>query len=325
MAATLVAAAQSPAGARHPRRRGLAVRGHLAQSGASGGRPQPLPGRILWSEVQTARPLELAAAAGLYLAGLGFSAFFWVWLVRAVGEPLGNLPGVRGYYLSHLGKYAPGKGLSLVMRTAFAVEAGARPGAAALTAVYETLTTMAAGALVAAVLTVCLMSDDKTILWRVLALLVLAGLPILPGVFNFLVRRLSARLLRDGEQMMPRLPQRALPFGLLTTAGCWFFLRRQPGGGVAVALRRRSRLDRPRLAALDRVYRRGLCRRLLDAQSGGIGGAGVSVAAVPGANPRRRAVVAALLLRLLWTVTEFTWAALIWWLPARLTPDACST
>ena len=280
------------------------------------------PGAILWDEVRAARPLELAAAAGLYLLGLGFSGFFWVWLLRAVGEPLAYLPGVRGYYLSHLGKYAPGKGLSLVMRTAFAVEAGARPGAAALTAVYETLTTMAAGALVAAVLTVCLMGDDRAVLWRVLALLVLAGLPILPGVFNFLVRRLSARLLSGGDVIMPRLPQRALPLGLLTTAGCWFFLGASleavlqslsgngPGWTVHGWLRSTAFIAVAYVAGFLTPSPAGLGVREFLLQQ--------FLAPTLGA----RAVVAALLLRLLWTVTEFVLAALIWWLPAkRLIPE----
>src|SRR5207248_1222911 len=157
---------------------------------------------ILWDEARFADPTGLAASGVLYLLGLGFSAFFWLYVLRTVGEPLPLLPGVRGYYLSHLGKYVPGKGVALLMRTTAAAAAGAAPGAAALAAVYETLTFMTAGALVAAGLVAWLMRDDSTMMGRVLALLVLAGVPILPGVFNFLVRRLSARFVRDGSLLM---------------------------------------------------------------------------------------------------------------------------
>ena len=275
------------------------------------------PGEILWDQVRQARPAELLAGSVLYLCGLGFSGCFWVWLMRAVGQRVGYVPGLRAYYLSHLGKYAPGKGLTLVMRMGLAAEAGSQPGAAVLTAVYETLTTMAAGALVAAVLAVCLMGDDPTVLWRVLALLVLAGLPILPGVFNFLVRKLSARLLPPGELMMPVLGRRALLVGLLMTAGGWLFLGagleavRQsvlPGGpewSVQGWLRSTALLAvayvagflTPSPAGLG--VREFLLQQFLEPSLGA-----------------EAAVVVALLLRLLWTVAEFVWAAIIWWLPS---------
>src|SRR5262249_5756283 len=167
------------------------------------------PGEILWDETRGGDPVGMAASGVLYLLGLGFSAFFWLYVLRVVGEPVPVLPGVRGYYLSHLGKYVPGKGVALLMRTTAAAEAGAAPGAAALAAVYETLTFMAAGAVIAAVLVAWLVRDDPAILGRVLALLVLAGVPILPGVFNFLVRRLSAGFARVGAGLQT-VPQQAL-------------------------------------------------------------------------------------------------------------------
>ena len=51
------------------------------------------PAEILWDEAKRAQPVELAAGGLLYLAGLGFSCFFWIWLVRATGEWLPALPG----------------------------------------------------------------------------------------------------------------------------------------------------------------------------------------------------------------------------------------
>src|SRR5262245_10913867 len=181
------------------------------------------PAEILWDETRAADPVGMAASGALYLLGLGFSAFFWLYVLRTVGEPVPLLPGVRGYYLSHLGKYVPGKGVALLMRTTAAAEAGAAPGAAALAAVYETLAFMAAGALVASGLVTWLMRDDPAMMTKVLVLLLLAGVPILPGVFNFLVRRLSAQFVRDGNLLMRNLTGRTLVIGLLSTAGGWFF------------------------------------------------------------------------------------------------------
>ena len=47
-------------------------------------------------------------------------------------------------------------------------------------------------------------TNDLTYVWWALGLLVLAGVPILPGVFNPLVRRLSGRF--TAGQPLPRLP-----------------------------------------------------------------------------------------------------------------------
>ena len=58
------------------------------------------------------------------------SAAFWLRLIHSLGEKLPLPAGVRAYYLSHLGKYVPGKGLTLVMRTTMAAEVGCRPGVA---------------------------------------------------------------------------------------------------------------------------------------------------------------------------------------------------
>ena len=273
------------------------------------------PGQILWDQMREARPADLAASAALYLCGLGFSGFFWVWLLRAAGQPVGFAPGLRAYYLSHLGKYAPGKGLTLVMRMGLATEAGSRPGAAVLTAVYEVLTTMAAGALVAAVLAVCLMGNDRAMLWRIAALLLLAGLPILPGVFNFLVRRLSARLLPRGEQMMPGLGNRALLVGLVTTAAGWFFL----GAGLEAVLQSVAPSGPAwsvhgwlrSTAFLAVAYVAGF----LTPSPGGLGVREFLLQQFLAPSLGARAVVVALLLRLLWTVAEFAWGAVIWWLP----------
>src|SRR5262245_57290218 len=98
------------------------------------------------------RPGWLALAAGLYLLGLGGSAWFWVRLLRTFGERPAGLAAVRAYYISHLGKYAPGKAWALLLRGELIRGPDVRFGVAILSAFYEVLTTMAAGALLAAVL-----------------------------------------------------------------------------------------------------------------------------------------------------------------------------
>src|SRR5262249_9467417 len=152
------------------------------------------PGQILWDEARAVTPAALVLAGALYLLGLGFSAAFWLVLLRRVGEHLGLTAGVRADYLRHLREYMPlGKGWALVLRSSLAAASGARPGRAALTAAYETLTMMASGALLAAILASWQFAHESGLRWRALVLLGLAGVPIVPGVFNRLVARVTAR------------------------------------------------------------------------------------------------------------------------------------
>src|SRR5262249_61529487 len=99
-----------------------------------------------------AQPAWLIGAAVLYLAGLGFSMYFWFRLLRALDQQPALPTMIRAYYIGHLGKYVPGKAWSLLLRTTLAGGPRRPASVAALTAVYETLTTMAAGSLLAGLL-----------------------------------------------------------------------------------------------------------------------------------------------------------------------------
>ena len=279
--------------------------------------PSRSPAQILWDQARAARPGELAAAAVLYLSGMAFSGLFWVGLLRVAGTPMGVGAGLRAYYISHLGKYTPGMGLPTVMRMTMASAAGVRPGTAALTAAYETLTTMAAGALVAAVLIGWKATSDPSLIWQALGLLVLAGVPILPGVFNPLVRRLSARF--TAGQPLPRLPALALPVGLVVTACGWALL----GGSLFAVVRAVQEtptawnigewLDCTAIASLS--YVAGFIGQTP-------GGVGVRELILQQFLAQRlggdaRALVVVLLLRVLWTAAELVAAGLLFWLPVK--------
>ena len=273
--------------------------------------------QILWDQARAARPADLALAAALYLIGMAFSGLFWVGLLRTAGAPLPVGAGLRAYYISHLGKYTPGMGLPTVMRMTMAATAGVRPGTAALTAAYETLTTMAAGALVAALLLAWQAAGDPSLLWKALALLALAGVPILPGVFNPLVRRLSRRF--TAGQPLPRLPWAALPVGLAVTACGWAFL-----GASLFAVARAVQaspppwgvvecLDCTAIAALSYVA------GFVGQTPGGLGVREVIMqqALAPRLGGDAPALVAVLLLRVLWTAAEVAAAGVLFWLPVK--------
>jgi hypothetical protein len=163
----------------------------------------------------------LSVSAVSYTLGLGCWGAFWLRLLHRLGlqPPVGAA--FRAYYVSHLGKYVPGKAWAILLRATLLP--GVRPGIAALTATYETLTTMAAGALLAACLVPWLVAGSEALGWQALGLLALAGVPILPGVFNAVVVRL-ARPFLDPAAPPPRFRWTALPEGLIISGVGWCWL-----------------------------------------------------------------------------------------------------
>ncbi|MBS0202417.1 MAG: flippase-like domain-containing protein [Planctomycetes bacterium] len=94
----------------------------------------------------------LIPAALLYLIGWLPSVWFWRELLHRMDQHPGLYESIRAYFVGHLGKYVPGKALVLVIRGAMLKEGGTSPVLGGLTAAYETLVSMAAGASIAVAL-----------------------------------------------------------------------------------------------------------------------------------------------------------------------------
>ena len=173
------------------------------------------------------RPGWLLLSAVLYIGALGFSCWFWHHLLWVFGARPGGLGVVRAYYIGHLGKYVPGKAWSLLLRSAL-IKPGVRLGVGAITSFYEVLTTMAAGALLAAVIFLFQPPQLPAWSWNPvftgLLLLCLLGLPLLPAVFNRLVKNLAARFQRIESYQLPPLRLATLTSGLLATACGWVLM-----------------------------------------------------------------------------------------------------
>jgi hypothetical protein len=195
-----------------------------------------------------------------------------------VGERPAVLPAIRAYYLGHWGKYLPGKAWALVMRATLSRGAGVGLAMGGMTALYEVLTTMASGALLAVVLFAIEAPDtlpsgdwsglgrlftqgshDPTALDRKvlvllsLGMLAIVSLPIIPLVFNRLIRRLrSVKNLMSRQPSIevtgpPRLQVRTSVMleGLAMTAFGWMLL------GASFWASLQAVLDEPRLMTLS--------------------------------------------------------------------------
>jgi glycosyltransferase 2 family protein len=140
-----------------------------------------------WSPAQL-RPGWLAASGVLYLLGMAPSGWFWYRVLWALGQRPRWGETLRAYFIGHLGKYVPGKALVVILRTGLIRSQRVDTTVAAVSVFYETLTMMAVGASVAAVLLAVWFRHHVLFVLLALGLAVVAGLPTLPPVF----RRLAA-------------------------------------------------------------------------------------------------------------------------------------
>lgn len=160
-------------------------------------------GRRIWLEKEklaaydlSLAPAWLGASGACYLLGLTACAVFWWLAMRDAGARPTWASTLAAYFAGHLGKYVPGKGLVLVIRAAMARGPGVGAALAAVTAAQETTLMMATGATVAAGLLVA--SDSHA---RGKLLVATAGLSIVLGVVA--LPPVAFRLWRAANKAMP--------------------------------------------------------------------------------------------------------------------------
>jgi hypothetical protein len=289
----------------------------------------------LWEQPVRLRPGVLGAAAVLYLAGLGFSALFWHWLLRALGQRPHFLATLRAYYVGQLGRYVPGKVVGLGVRARLLTGPGVRPGVAVLTVVYESLTTIASGVLVALLVLAFRAPGGPGAGRRAWPLLGVVVLLLLPGVFNWLVQRAARPFRAAGAAPLPRVRGTALLAGLPLTACGWLM----QGGALWVLVEGVAPGVWPTPASawvrctayVALAYAAGF---LVLAAPGGLGvrdfllqqflAADLARVMGPEQAAATAVVVVALLMRLLWTAVDVAAAAACYVLPSGLnrSPDA---
>ena len=308
-----------------------------------------------WGSIEDlARRLQhpgwIVLSGALYAGGLGFSATYWCFLVRALGFRVRTLQLIRGYYIGQMGKYLPGKAWALVMRASAASGRDLPLSVGILTSFYEVLTTMAGGALLAAVLlwflapvqgtpfdwhvvrNVFLLQEegtaaqDRNILVAVsLIFFAPLALAITPFFFNRVTRRIGriAKLAGDA----PRLKNTHLLIGLVITSGTWLTF------GFSLWSMLCGVLADPPPLQVDAA-----CRMAAFAALAYVGGfyilivpSGLGVREyflflclnpelariLPAADAAATAAAVVLFLRLVWTLADLVMTALVYWLPVE--------
>ena len=281
---------------------------------------------ILRNSVLWDRPLQpnfawLASSVLLYLLGLSTSAIYWQLLLNSFDQhPASMFAVLQAYYIGQLGRYVPGKVLGVLWRSRLLRGPGVHGGIAALTVVYETLITLASGALLGGIVLgfAGLLQSNDSGMW----LLLLLGVPILPSVFNRIVDRVIGSLPNQSATPPRHIQMWTLAAGLVITAIGWVL----QGASLvmlieaffhgAVSWTSWELLRYSAYSAL--AYAGGFVVLLVP---GGLGVREVILqrflvvefAPAFGSNALANATVIALLLRLVWTLADVG-AALVCWL-----------
>jgi uncharacterized membrane protein YbhN (UPF0104 family) len=270
-------------------------------------------GPITWE------PLWLAAAAGLYLIAIAFSWGFWHWALLVFDQKPDWFRSLRAYYIGHLGKYVPGKAFVLIMRTGMVQGPRVRTSVAALVTIYETITYIAAGALLGAIL---LLADylfgppvyeGETFLALAVLLVPVAVGPTIPWVFNPVMRRLAAPFLKADAVPLPRFRYGMLLAGMLWSLGSWLFM------GVSLwatlrALQPGYPLELPELIRCTAYLCVATVFGFFTPLPGGLGIREVVLMALllGSVQPQVVAFAAPVVLRLTWVVTEVLAAGVLY-------------
>lgn len=175
-------------------------------------------------------PGWLIASAALYLLGMFPSAWFWRHVHDHFGYPMSLYVGVRAHYIGQLGKYVPGKALAILIRSHLVHAFGIPYGVSVITSFYEVFTGMTAGAIVAAIIYaiayVIEPPGDVELHFHPLAvgavLIGLCGIPLLPGVFNFVIAKMTAKIQTIEDYRLPPIGFATLSAGLLATGAGWW-------------------------------------------------------------------------------------------------------
>jgi glycosyltransferase involved in cell wall biosynthesis len=224
----------------------------------------------------------LIPAAALYLGAHTCWAWFWVRLLRSQGVQVRFTDGLRAYFVSQFGKYIPGKAWVILIRVAMLRSAsGGTPLVVGITATYETLTSMGAGALIGMLLLPWVGVVPKELSDNFALVIAVAAMPLVLGALNKLAARRIAKLRGPDAPPLPSPPLTLLMQGLLHGVAGWCLLGL--GLGFARCVPRGYGRDGARLCG--GVLRAGRARRARHPRSD----PAVRSRSAIHANPRRNA------------------------------------
>lgn len=162
------------------------------------------------------QPAWLVNAGVLYLLGQLGPGWFWWRVLRWLGQPARWGETLRAYYIGHVGKYAPGKAMVIVLRAGLLRSGGTTATAATVAVFFETLTTMSIGAALAVIILLTRFRGDVKLIGAAVALWAVVSAPTNPAVFRYLVRFTGA------GKLDPDMAERLVHIRYGALVACWF-------------------------------------------------------------------------------------------------------
>lgn len=264
---------------------------------------------------------KIGLALASYVAALFLSCVFWKTVLNCLNchAPLGKT--IFAFYASQLGKYVPGKAMVVIIRTDMIRGKGTQTAPAAASVFVETLTWIFVGSVIACVLIVVEFNRHSALKWTAIALAVAAGVLTAPPIF----RRIAAKLTKQPDTVFEKLNWRTLGigWGLMSIGWClnatslYMIIDSIPGTNICWADYSLT------LACVSLATVAGFASLLP-------GGLGVrELVMIPLLGPRfgvTTAVIAAVLIRLVWICAELLTSGIIYgllrWLGRNSTDKA---
>lgn len=258
----------------------------------------------------------LALSGGIYAVALLFPATYWYVVLRHLWQTPTYFRTISAHIIGHIGKYVPGKVMVLVMRTGMLKGKGAEATPTVISIFLEGFMQMATGAF----LVVCVFlwwaftSADTQWLFYIAPLLVVCLLPFFPPVFKRILNLLLAKKFHDHLDCLDRFRFSTILAGIPLMVGYWLLLALSYWAVLQGLTLEASLVEFPRYLA---TIATGMVAGFVVALApGGLGVrefftiplmAPFLEQSVPGAGVAA-AVVAAVVLRLVWLATELVFS-----------------
>jgi len=120
----------------------------------------------------------------LYFAAYLPAWVYWHLCLKTLGQKPHLFNSFRAYFIGHLGKYVPGKAVVVGLRAGLVHTPEVRVSIAIATVFLETLTMMAVGSMISAVILFIFFRDQQLLMLIALGLMICSGLPVIPGIFK---------------------------------------------------------------------------------------------------------------------------------------------
>lgn len=269
-----------------------------------------------------------ALAGVLYLVAQLPMAWFWRRAMQCLGQQPSLWEALRAYYLGGLGKYVPGKAMVVVLRAGIVRGPRVDPTVAALCVFIDTLTMMAVGGFLAAVLVLASgqspFGEMMIVYPLAIGLMLATGVPTIPPVFRFVVKVLRvARASPNLDELLLRLDYKLMAQGWAANLlawpimglSLWAALRAMPGTEEA--------LDGPlqQLPLLTASIALAVVAGFASMLPGGLGVRELVLNVLMAPVFGRLAIISIILLRLAWLLAELGFSSILY-LCGRFSPNA---